>query len=90
MEHKGSSLGISENIEDNTYYTVKYEVDGKIETIDILSFFKSLNFMEIIDSTALSKGKEGKFKILSVEKNTIKTNLILDKKLFSLKKNQLC
>lgn len=80
MEHKGSTLGISENIEDNTYYTVKYEVDGKIETTDILSFFKSLNFIGIIDSTALSKGKEGKFKILSVEKNTIKTNLILDEK----------
>ena len=80
MEHKGSTLGISENIEDNTYYTVKYEVDGKVETIDILSFFKSLYFREIIDSTALSKGKEGKFKILSVEKNTIKTKLILDEK----------
>ena len=80
MEHKGSTLGISENIEDNTYYTVKYEVDGKIETTDILSFFKSLNFIGIIDSTALSKGKEGKFKILSVEKNTIKSNLILDEK----------
>lgn len=69
----------SNNIEKNAIYNIKYEMNGKMYEIEFNTCLTDkFNFLD--DSSIKKAIIEDKFKLISIEKNELKSNLIITEK----------